>query len=74
MTLSNETKTKLADALAPEVVKYIDESEHLTEFLQNQLIPEAIVNALGEVDADLKYELSLMIFDSIWFSWNRKND
>ncbi len=74
MTLSNETKIKLADALIPEVVRFIDSSEKYTEFLQNQLIPDAITNALGEVDEDLKYELSLMIFDSIWFSWNRNND
>jgi hypothetical protein len=74
MTLSNETKTKLADALVPEVVRFIDGNEYFTELLQNQLIPEAITDALGEVDEDLKFELSLMIFDSIWFSWNRTND
>lgn len=74
MALSNETKGKLADALVPEVVRFIDASEQFTEFLQNQLIPDAIVDALGEVDEDLKFELSLMIFDSIGFSWNRKND
>jgi hypothetical protein len=74
MALSNETKGKLADALVPEVVRFIDASEQFTEFLQNQLIPDAITDALGEVDEDLKFELSLMIFDSIWFSWNRKND
>lgn len=74
MTLSNETKVKLADALVPEVINYLNECEYFIEFLQSQMIPEAITNALGEVDAGLNYELSLMIYDSIWLSYNKKND
>jgi hypothetical protein len=74
LTLSNETKGKLAEALIPEVINYLNESEYFTEFLQSQMIPEAITNALGEVDGELKYELSLMIFDSICFFYREKND
>ncbi len=66
MTLSNETKTKLADALVPEVIQYLVTNDTYVEVLQNQLIPEAIINALGEVDENLKYELSLIIFDSVF--------
>lgn len=67
MTLSNETKNKLADALVPEVIRYLETNDNYVDVMQNQLIPEAISNALGEVDEDLKFELSLMIFDSIYF-------
>jgi hypothetical protein len=66
MTLSNETKTKLADALVPEVIRYIEDNDNYVQLMQNQLIPEAISNALGEVDEDLKYELALIVFDSIY--------
>jgi hypothetical protein len=66
MTLSNETKTKLADALVPEVIRYLETNDNYVDVMQNQLIPEAISNALGEVDENLKFELSLMIFDSIY--------
>jgi len=66
MTLSNETKTKLADALVPEVIRYLETNDNYVELMQNQLIPEAISNALGEVDEDLKYELALIVFDSIY--------
>ena len=66
MTLSNETKTKLADALVPEVIRYLEDNDNYVQLMQNQLIPEAISNALGEVDEDLKYELALIVFDSIY--------
>lgn len=66
MTLSNETKTKLADALVPEVIQYLETNDNYVQLMQNQLIPEAISNALGEVDENLKSELSLIIFDSIY--------
>jgi hypothetical protein len=66
MTLSNETKTKLADALIPEVIRYLETNDTYVDVLQNQLIPEAISNALGEVDEDLKYELALIVFNSIF--------
>ena len=66
MTLSNETKNKLADALVPEVIRYLETNDNYVQLMQNQLIPEAISNALGEVDKHLKYELALIVFDSIY--------
>ena len=66
MTLSNETKIKLAHALVPEVIRYLETNDNYVELMQNQLIPEAISNALGEVDEDLKHELALIIFNKTY--------
>lgn len=66
MTLSNETKIKLADALVPEVIRYLETNDNYVELMQNQLIPEAISNVLGDVDEDLKYELALIIFNKTY--------
>ena len=66
MTLSNETKTKLAEALVPEVIRYLETNDNYVDVMQNQLIPEAISNVLGDVDEDLKYELALIIFNKTY--------
>lgn len=66
MTLSNETKIKLAHALVPEVIRYLETNDNYVQLMQNQLIPEAISNVLGDVDEDLKYELALIIFNKTY--------
>jgi hypothetical protein len=64
MPLSNQTISKLADTLTPEVISYIFEDERWCDFL-HEIIPDAVQDKLGDVDEDLKYELSLCIMDKI---------
>jgi hypothetical protein len=64
MALSNQTISKLADALTPEVVAYIYEDVRWCDFL-HEIIPDAVQDKLGNVDEDLKFELSLCIMDKI---------
>jgi hypothetical protein len=64
MALSNQTVSKLADALVPEVIDYIYEDERWCEFL-HEIIPDAISTKLGAVDEDLRFELALCIMDRI---------
>ena len=64
MALSNQTIFKLADTLTPEVVAYIYEDERWADFMM-EIIPDAVQDKLGNVDEDLKYELSLCIMDKI---------
>lgn len=64
MTLSNQTISNLASALVPEVIAYIYEDERWCEFL-HEIVPDALVNKLGQVDEHLKYELALCIMDRI---------
>jgi hypothetical protein len=64
MALSNQTVSKLADALVPEVIDYIYEDERWVE-LMHEIIPDAIQSKLGDVDEDLRFELALCIMDRI---------
>jgi hypothetical protein len=64
MALSNQTISKLADTLTPEVVSYIFEDVRWCDFL-HEIIPDAVQDKLGNVDEDLKFELSLCIMDRI---------
>jgi hypothetical protein len=64
MALSNQTISKLADTLTPEVVAYIYEDQRWCDLL-HEIIPDAVQDKLGNVDEDLKYELSLGIMDRI---------
>lgn len=64
MTLSNQTISNLASALVPEVIAYIYEDERWCEFL-HEIVPDALVNKLGQIDEDLKYELALCIMNRI---------
>lgn len=66
MTLSNQTIKNLAQALTPEVINYIYEDERWCDFL-HEIVPDAVQSKLGNVDEDLKYELSLVIMDSLIF-------
>jgi hypothetical protein len=64
--LSNETINNLANALAPEIIDSIMQDERWVEFLQ-EVIPDLIVDKMGDVDSELVFDLSIMIIDKISF-------
>jgi len=64
MTLSNTAKHQVAQALRSEVIAGIFESDAYTELLQD-MIPSLVNELLGDVEEDLKFELSNILFDSI---------
>lgn len=65
MSLSNQTFRKLTLALTPEVIEYIHNDERYVLFLQ-EIIPDAIVNKMGDVDKGVLYELSMCIMDNMF--------
>lgn len=65
MALSNQTISKLADALKPEVIEFIYEDERWTTFL-HEIVPDAIQTKLGPVDEDVLFDLSLCVIDRIF--------
>ncbi len=64
--LSESTISKLADALAPEAVKYIQETEEYAEFMMN-MFANFITHQMGEMDEELKGELQFFLMDRIYF-------
>ncbi len=64
MTLSNTAKHQVAQAIRSEVITRIFESDAYTELLQD-MIPSLVNELLGDVEEDLKFELSNILFDSI---------
>ena len=64
MTLSNTAKHQVAQAIRSEVITRIFESDAYTELLQD-MIPSLVNDLLGDVEEDLKFELSIILFDSI---------
>jgi len=66
MSLSTKSIQDIASALVPDVIKYIDEDSRYVDFMQ-EVIPDAIQSYLGNVDEDLKFELSMCIMDKISF-------
>jgi hypothetical protein len=67
MTLSNQTYNKLASALAPEVIDYIHKDERYTMFL-HEIISDAVVDKMGQIDDEVLLELSMCIMDKIFFT------
>ena len=67
MTLSNQTYNKLASALAPEVIDYIHKDERYVLFMQ-EIIPDAVVDKMGQIDDEVLLELSMGIMDKIFFT------
>ena len=65
MALSNKTVNQLADALTSEVVDYIFASDSWVHFMHD-IVPDAVQDKLGDVDEDLKFELSMAIMDRIY--------
>lgn len=73
MSLSNKTINNLANALLPEIIDYIDEDDRLREVL-HEIIPDAVTEKFGQIDENLKYELSMRIMSSIFFTSNNVYD
>lgn len=67
MTLSNQTYNKLASALAPEVIDYIHKDERYVLFMQ-EIIPDAVVDKMGQIDDEVLLELSMCIMDKMFFT------
>ena len=60
MALSENTISKLCDALIQYVVEYISDDERFFDLMAD-LIPDAINAKLGKVDEELVAELSICI-------------
>ena len=64
MALSDQTLHNLANALKPEVIKYIQEDDRYADFMM-ELIPDAIISQLGAMKEDVLMDLSMIIMDKI---------
>jgi hypothetical protein len=64
MSLSNRTVQSLSDALTPEVVDYIYQDERWVTFL-HEIVPDAIISTLGQVDDEVLFDLSMCVMDSL---------
>ena len=64
MTLSTTTISQIADALKPEIIRYIYSDEKYAEFMQEMII-SAIDAKMGKMDDDLLYDFGMLIFDRI---------
>ena len=64
MNLSDESISKIADALKPAVIDYVSLDESFIETLQTAIIG-GIRNTMGDMDEDLLFELGILIFDRI---------
>lgn len=62
--LSNSTFQKLADTLTSEVIEYIEQDSRYVDFMY-EVIPDALSHMMGQLDDDLKCELSTAIMDRI---------
>ena len=66
MTLSQKAVSQIANALKPEVIDYIYSSEKYAEFMQD-MITTAISSKMGEMDEEVMFDLSMLVFDRIEF-------
>lgn len=64
MKLSNQSISKIADALKPSVIDYVYMDEGFIESLQTAVI-EGIRDTMGDMDEDLLFELGMLIFNRI---------
>ena len=64
--LSDKTFQNLVNALTSEVISYIEKDERYVNFMQ-EVIPDALSDLMGQLDEDLRYELSMSIMDNIMF-------
>jgi hypothetical protein len=65
--ISAKSLNKIAAALAPEVVEYIYNDERWIEFLI-QMISDAVVDKMGQLDYDLYGNLCYAISENIGLS------
>ena len=64
MPLSDKAFQNLSAALTPEVIDYIEQDSRYVDFMQ-EIIPDALNAKMGQIDDELKFELSLAIMDRI---------
>jgi len=64
MKLSTSSVSKIADAIRKDVILKIYENEKYAEVMQD-LIPSAIDSLMGEMDDELLFDLSMILFDRI---------
>ena len=62
--LSNQTVSKIADAVKKDVIEHIYMNEKYAEAMQG-LVTEALDATLGEMDEDLYFDIAMLIFDRI---------
>ena len=65
--ISSKSLNKIAAALAPEVVEYIYNDERWDDFLI-EIISDAVVNKMGQLDCELHGELCCAISEQIGLS------
>lgn len=65
--ISSKSLNKIAAALAPEVVEYIYNDERWDDFLI-EIISDAVVNKMGQLDCELHGELCCAISEHIGLS------
>jgi hypothetical protein len=64
MKLSDQSISKIADALKPAVIDYISIDESFIECFQTVII-EGIRDTMGDMDEDLLFEIGMLLFDRI---------
>jgi hypothetical protein len=64
MAFSNKTLIQLANALVPEIVESISTSEYFVDFMLD-VIPDVLQEKMGNIDEDLKMDLSVIIMERI---------
>jgi protoheme ferro-lyase len=64
MALSHKTISKIADAVKNDVINNIYENEKYAEMMQD-LVTDALDKTMGEMDEDLFFDLSMLLFDRI---------
>lgn len=64
MAFSNKTLIQLSNALAPEVSEAINNSDYFIHFMM-EVIPDILQEKMGNIDEDLKYNLSMIIMERI---------
>jgi hypothetical protein len=67
MALSDKSFQNIASALTPDVIKYIEQDSRYVDFMQ-EVIPDALKELMGDIDSDLKFQLSWAIMDRIFFN------
>jgi len=66
MKLSHSSVTKIADAIKPAIIEYLISDDNVTQALQDG-VSEAIREIMGDMDDDLFFEISMLVFDRIEF-------
>lgn len=64
MALSNQTISKIADAVKEDVINHIYDNQKYAEMMHD-CISEAVDSTLGEMDEDLYFDLGMVLFDRI---------